>query len=75
MKCVVCKTGQIRPGMATVTMVREATTVVFRNVPAKVCENCGEEYISETVTGELLEKAEAAVDVGVEVDVRHYVAA
>jgi len=75
MKCVVCKTGQVRPGMATVTMVREGTTVVFRNVPAKVCENCGEEYISENVTGELLEKAEAAVDVGVEVDVRHYVAA
>jgi hypothetical protein len=56
-------------------MVREATTVVFRNVPAKVCENCGEEYVSATVTGELLEKAENAADVGVEVDVRHYVAA
>jgi len=75
MKCVVCKTGEIGPGLATVTMVRERTTVVFRNVPAQVCENCGEEYISETVTGELLEKAKAAVDVGVEVDVRHYVAA
>jgi YgiT-type zinc finger domain-containing protein len=75
MKCVVCKTGQTKPGMATVTMVREKTTVVFRNVPAQVCENCGEEYVCEIVTGELLETAEAAVAIGVEVDVRHYVAA
>ena len=75
MKCVVCKTGRTQPGMATVTMVREGTTVVFRDVPADVCENCGEEYISESITEELLERAEAAVNVGVEVDVRHYVAA
>lgn len=75
MKCVVCKTGETQSGGATVTMVRAGTTVVFRDVPAQVCENCGEEYVSENITGELLKKAEAAVKVGVEVDVRHYVAA
>jgi len=42
MKCVVCKTGQTHLGLATVTMVREGTTVVFRDVPADVCANCGE---------------------------------
>lgn len=75
MKCVVCKTGQTKPGVATVTMVRASTTVVFRDVPAEVCENCGEEYVSESITSQLLERAEVAVDLGVEVDVRHYVAA
>lgn len=75
MKCVVCRTGQTQPGLATVTMVREGTTVVFRDVPADVCVNCGEEYVSESITGQLLDRAEAAVKIGVEVDVRHYVAA
>lgn len=75
MKCVVCKTGQTQPGLATVTMVREGTTVVFREVPADVCANCGEEYVSESIAGQLLGRAEAAEKIGVEVDVRHYVAA
>lgn len=75
MTCVVCKTGQTKAGLATVALVRGGTTVVFRDVPANVCENCGEEYISDLIASELLALAEAAVGGGVEVDVRHYVAA
>lgn len=75
MNCVVCRKGQTQTGLATVTMVREGTTVVFRDVPADVCANCGEEYVSESITRQLLRRAEDAVKIGVEVDVRHYVAA
>ena len=42
---------------------------------ALVCENCGEEYLSASVTGRMLELAEYALREGVEVDGRHYVAA
>ena len=75
MNCVVCKNGMVKDGFTTVTLVRGNTTLVFRQVPAQVCENCGEEYLSEAVTDDLLAKADNAVASGVEVDVRSYKAA
>jgi YgiT-type zinc finger domain-containing protein len=50
-------------------------TVVIRGVPARVCGNCGEEYIDEPTTAELLKTADAAAQAGVQVDVRDYIAA
>ena len=44
--------------------------LVFRNVPAEVCANCGEVYVSEDVTAQLLEEAEEAVQARVQVNVR-----
>jgi YgiT-type zinc finger domain-containing protein len=75
MKCVICKQGETRPGAATVTLTRETLTLVVKGVPAQVCENCGEEYVNETTTARLLQVAEEAVQAGVQVDVREYVAA
>jgi len=70
MKCVICKQGETRSGHTTVTLERGQTVVVFRNVPAQVCANCGEAYVSEDVTAQLLEAAEEAVQARVQVDVR-----
>jgi len=75
MKCVICKHGETRPGTATVTLERDSVTLVFKNVPAQVCSICGEEYIEEAVTRQLLTSAEEAEKAGVELDVRHYKAA
>ena len=75
MKCVICKQGETRPGIATVTLERDGTMLIVRSVPAQVCENCGEEYINEGITAKLLKQAEEAVKAGVQVDVRTYVAA
>jgi len=49
--------------------------LVFKKVPAEVCEVCGEEYVDERTTARLLATAEEAVRAGVQVDVREYVAA
>ncbi len=54
---------------------RNGTTLVFRDVPADVCENCGEEYVSQETAERLLRLAEEAVRSGVQVIVREYVAA
>ncbi len=70
MKCVVCKHGETEAGHTTVTLERGQTVVVFRNVPAQVCANCGEAYVSEEVTAKLLKEAEEAVRARVQVDVR-----
>lgn len=67
--------GEISHGKATVTLVRKGATFVFQDVPALVCDNCGEEYISAEVTRRLMAIAEDAYKSGVHVDVRHYVAA
>ena len=75
MKCLICKHGDVRPGKATVTLERDAMTLVVKGVPARVCEVCGEEYLDETISSHLLETAEEAVRNGVRVEVREYVAA
>ena len=45
--CVIWKQGKTQLGTTTITLERAETTVVFKNVPAQVCENCGEAYVEE----------------------------
>ena len=71
MKCVICKDGETKAGMAAVTLEREAATVVFKSVPAQVCENCGEEYVDDETAAHLLAIFEQSLKAGVTVDVRH----
>ncbi|MCL4459879.1 MAG: type II toxin-antitoxin system MqsA family antitoxin [Chloroflexi bacterium] len=75
MKCVVCKQAETLPGKATVTLERDSVTLVIKGVPARVCPNCGEEYVDEEITAWLLQAAEEASRAGVQVDIREYVAA
>ncbi|MMZ67223.1 hypothetical protein D1872_297820 [compost metagenome] len=72
MKCTICKHGETVEGFTTVTLEKNGTTIVFKQVPALVCDNCGEKYINDEVTKALLTKAQEIVKSGVEVDIRHY---
>jgi YgiT-type zinc finger domain-containing protein len=74
MKCVICKQGQTQGGMATVTLGRDHTTVIIKDVPAEICENCGEYYLSEEVTEKVHDLAEQAIQRGAEIEVLHYAA-
>jgi len=75
MKCVICKHGQTQPGTVTVTLERATLTLVIKNVPAQVCQNCGEEYLNEVITERLLKTAEEVAQAGAQVDIREYIAA
>lgn len=75
MKCVICKHGETRPGKTTVTLERGGATLVVKSVPAEVCDNCGEAYVDEQVTHQLVEVAEQALCAGIQVDVRDFAAA
>ena len=75
MRCVICKQGETKPGKTTVTLERNGMTLVFKGVPANVCANCGEEYVDEKTTKQLLKAAEEAAKAGVQVDIREYVVA
>jgi YgiT-type zinc finger domain-containing protein len=74
MKCVICKHGKTRTGKTTMTLQRGDATLVVKGVPAKVCDNCGEAYLDEHVTRSLMDTAERALDAGVQVEVREFVA-
>lgn len=74
MQCVICKQGQTHPGHVTVALQRGDTTVILKDVPAEVCDNCGEYYLSEDVTRRVLERAEDAVESGAEVEILRFAA-
>ena len=75
MKCVICRQVEIEPGTTTVTLERDGLTLVVKNVPARVCPNCGEAYVDEQAAAQLLKTAEQMARAGTQVDVRQYVAA
>jgi len=72
MKCMICKHGETNTGTTTVTLEKNGSTIVFKEVPAHICDNCGEKYMDDSVTKELLKKAREIVKSGVEVDIRKY---
>lgn len=74
MKCVICKTGHTHPGTATVTLQRDNSVVVIRDVPAEICEDCGEYYLSEPVAKRIYADADATVQRHVEVEILRYAA-
>lgn len=74
MNCVICKHGETKSGFVTVTLQRDDCTVILKGVPAEICDNCGEYYLSETITEQVLERAEAAVTKGAEVEILRYAA-
>jgi YgiT-type zinc finger domain-containing protein len=75
MKCVICKVGETRPGSTAVTLERDSTTLVFKAVPAEVCANCGEAYVAEEISRQILSAANLAARSGVQVDVRDFIGA
>ena len=74
MKCVICRNGETAPGHVTETLQRGGATVIVKDVPADICNNCGEHYVREDAAKRLLELAEQAVKNGAEVEIRRYAA-
>ena len=74
MKCVICKHGETLPGIVTVTLTRDEMVFVFKGVPADVCQNCGEYYLSDEITNVVLSRAERAIENGSEVEIQRYAA-
>jgi YgiT-type zinc finger domain-containing protein len=60
MRCAIWKGGGTRPGCTVVTLERENTTLVSNAVPAGICANCGEAYVAEELSRQILAAAELA---------------
>ena len=69
MECLICKNGETLPGKVTITLEKNNSLVVLKEVPALVCNNCGDYYLDEETTQIVLNKAEDAVLKGAEVEI------
>ncbi len=75
MNCETCKNGGTHPGKTTITVDQNDLILVIRNIPAEVCDNCGEAYMDEDVAQRVYELAQETAKSGFAVGVRNYVAA
>lgn len=74
MRCAICRNGVTVAGRTTVVLERDETTLVFKQVPAQICDNCGEEYISSEVNRELLRRGRLEMKRGVVLEMLNYAA-
>jgi len=72
MECVICKNGTTKQGLVTFTLERNNVIIVFKNVPAMVCENCGDFYLTAETTKILLDKANQTLEKGVEFEIINF---
>jgi YgiT-type zinc finger domain-containing protein len=74
MNCTVCKNGNMEQGKVNVTLQRDNTVVIIKDVPASVCGNCGEYVLSSDVTKNVMNQAEKAAASKAEVEILQYAA-
>ena len=74
MNCVICKFGNLHDGSTTVTLQRDESTIIIKDVPARVCDNCGEYYLSDEVTARVTAMAEDAYKHHSEVEILQFAA-
>lgn len=75
MKCVICKEGITEPGFTSITMERNGMILIVKRVPADVCSNCGEAYVTSEITRNILKLANTALQAGVQVEITSFKAA
>jgi YgiT-type zinc finger domain-containing protein len=66
MECVICKNGTTGKGLVTFTLERGNAIIVFKNVPAMVCENCVDFYLTSETTQLLIDKASQTLEKDIE---------
>jgi YgiT-type zinc finger domain-containing protein len=59
---------------ATVTLQRSGTVLIIKEIPADVCQDCGEYYLEEPVVSKVYSQLEEAVKRHAEVEILRYAA-
>jgi YgiT-type zinc finger domain-containing protein len=70
--CTTCKNGTMRTGHTTVTFDKDNVVIVFRNVPAQVCDTCGDYIIEGSIAKSLLKTAKDERVKGHEISILNY---
>ncbi len=74
MNCVICKYNEVSDGLTTVVLTRGNSVIIIREVPAQICKNCGEYYLSSEMTKRVYSIASEAVKKGAEVEIIKFAA-
>ena len=70
MICVVCRESDTVYGFSSIRFERGEFQAVLHHIPAQVCPACGESYLDEATTIDLLKQVEQILEEGV-LDVVH----
>ena len=65
MICLICRQAEIVDGLTTVHFERGEMRLDVNHVPAQICPSCGDAYVTEEVTVQLLRQAEMMSKEGV----------
>jgi YgiT-type zinc finger domain-containing protein len=70
MNCIVCRFGTVEVNQrTTMTFEREGKLFIIKNVPASVCDSCGEAYFDQTTSHQVLAMARHSFSEGLELSV------
>jgi len=69
MNCVICKTGTMYEGQVTVTLEKNGSIILIKEVPAHICDVCEHYYLDEAITGEVLKRGKEGLLKGAELEV------
>jgi YgiT-type zinc finger domain-containing protein len=72
MECIICKNGTTKMGLVNVPVVRDDKIIFIKNIPAQICNNCGEYYLENDVAEEVYKRANERINQGVEIEVTQY---
>lgn len=62
MKCLVCKNDRTEAGTTVMPIERGAKIMLITDIPAQVCTNCGEPYLSEATAREVEQVAQEMLE-------------
>ena len=74
MKCAICRHGITTDGYTTIVLERDQATIVFKKVPAQICDTCGEAYVSAGVNTALLHQANEEWERGIILEMLNFAA-
>jgi len=72
MECVICKNGNTFDGITTIILEKDNSVIVIKDVPAKICENCGHYYLNEESASKVLAFAQETARKGIEIEVTRF---
>lgn len=64
MICLLCRQAETVDGLTSVHFERGEMRLIVKNVPARVCPSCGEEYVVGEVAVQLLKQVKALSEAG-----------
>ncbi len=69
MDCVICKIGRTLKGKTNFTLEKNVAFLIYKDVEADICDNCGEAYFSIETSKKIKVLSKEAVKKGAELEV------